>query len=178
MPLFICRWQNGDFSAVSAASKEEAILLLDEVGNAEVCELFSVKNFMVHFHLKKEADDLDVPIPVELEGFGEETDELLCERVYPIYSKAAMEADKDWPDDDSSVPQEKQEAAWKKLNDALVTERGRQWGAKEPLVSNDPDAARIQQSGLDVPRVMAESIAKEHRRRKIAEMPPSSDKRQ
>jgi hypothetical protein len=52
MPLYICRWQNGDFSAVSAASKADAIELLDEVGNADVCELFTVKNFMVHFHLK------------------------------------------------------------------------------------------------------------------------------
>ena len=33
MPLFICRWQDGDFSAVSAASRDEAMELLDEVGN-------------------------------------------------------------------------------------------------------------------------------------------------
>ena len=32
MPLFICRWQNGDFSAVSAASRKDANALLDEVG--------------------------------------------------------------------------------------------------------------------------------------------------
>ena len=51
MPVYICRWQNGDFSAVSASSRAEAIELLDEVGNAEVCELFAVKNFMVHFRL-------------------------------------------------------------------------------------------------------------------------------
>ena len=43
MPLFICRWQNGDFSAVSASSKAAAIELLDEVGNAENCELFTMK---------------------------------------------------------------------------------------------------------------------------------------
>ena len=73
MPLFICRWQNGDFSAVSASSRDEAIELLDEVGNAEVCELFTMKNFMVHFRLKQETDEIDEIIPVELEGFGEET---------------------------------------------------------------------------------------------------------
>ncbi len=54
MPLFICRWQNGDFSAVSAASKKDTIELLDEVGNAETCELFTMKIFMVHFRLKQE----------------------------------------------------------------------------------------------------------------------------
>ena len=56
MPLFICRWQNGDFSAVSASSKKDATELLDEVGNAETCELFTMKNFMVHFRLKQETD--------------------------------------------------------------------------------------------------------------------------
>ena len=53
MPLFICRWQNGDFSAVSASSREEAMELLDEVGNADVAEMFAAKRFMVHFQLKK-----------------------------------------------------------------------------------------------------------------------------
>ena len=53
MPLFICRWQNGDFSAVSARSKETAIELWDEVGNAEDCEVFAVKDFIVHFELKE-----------------------------------------------------------------------------------------------------------------------------
>jgi hypothetical protein len=88
MPLYICRWQNGDFSAVSAASKKDAIELLDEVGNAEVCELFTVKNFMVHFSLKQKTDELDDFVPVELEGFGEETVDILSERVYPAYFKA------------------------------------------------------------------------------------------
>ena len=42
--MFICRWQNGDFSAVSAASRDEAMELLDEAGNADVADLFTVKN--------------------------------------------------------------------------------------------------------------------------------------
>jgi hypothetical protein len=50
MPLFICRWQNGDFSAVSASSKKDAIELLDEVGNAGTCELITMETFMVHCH--------------------------------------------------------------------------------------------------------------------------------
>jgi hypothetical protein len=40
MPLFICRWQNGDFSAVSASSRAEALELLDEVSNADVADVF------------------------------------------------------------------------------------------------------------------------------------------
>jgi hypothetical protein len=48
MPLFICRWQNGDFSAVSASSREEAVELLDEVGNADVAEVFTAKHRPPH----------------------------------------------------------------------------------------------------------------------------------
>ena len=73
MPRFICRWQNGDFSAVSASSREEAWNCSDEVGNADVADLFTAKRLMVHFQLKKQVDSLEEPMPVDLEGFGEET---------------------------------------------------------------------------------------------------------
>lgn len=52
MPVFVCRWQNGDFSAVSAPSREEAVELLAEVGDARPCDVFASDNFMVHFHIK------------------------------------------------------------------------------------------------------------------------------
>jgi hypothetical protein len=35
MAMFLCRWPNGDFSIVSAATKSDAVELLDEWGNAE-----------------------------------------------------------------------------------------------------------------------------------------------
>jgi hypothetical protein len=100
MQLYICRWQNGEFSAVSAASKTDAIELLDEVGNAEVCELFTVKDFMVHFSLKQETNEVEDFVPVELEGFGEETVDILSARVYPAYFKAAITEGENWPDHD------------------------------------------------------------------------------
>lgn len=98
MPLFVCRWQNGDFSAVSAASREVAIELLNEVGNADGCELLTVPNFMVHFRIKKEVDNIGDLVPVELEGFGEGNYEFFCDRVYPIYCKASKSVEEDWPD--------------------------------------------------------------------------------
>ena len=63
--------------------------LLDEVGNADVADLFAAKRFMVHFQLKKEVDNLEETVPVSFEGFGEETYDTLCERVYPVYRKAS-----------------------------------------------------------------------------------------
>ena len=175
MPLYICRWKNGDFSAVSAASKTDAIELLDEVGNAEVCELFTVKNFMVHFHLKQETDELDDFVPVELEGFGEETVDTLCARVYPAYFKAAITEGENWPDHDEGS-QEEVEAVLQSLNAALVKERTRQWGAKEPEISDDPEAAHLQKVGLDLPKTMAERTVKDRRHRQLPNASPKTDK--
>jgi hypothetical protein len=175
MPLYICRWQNGDFSAVSAASKTEAIALLDEVGNAEVCELFTVKNFMVHFSLKQETDELDDFVPVELEGFGEETVDTLCARVYPAYFKAAMTEGENWPgEEDATV--EDVTTVLQNLNAALVKERTRQWGAKKPKISDDPEAAHLQKVGLDLPKSMAERTVKERRHRQFLDAAPKTDK--
>ena len=174
MPLFICRWQNGDFSAVSASSREEAMELLDEVGNADVAEVFTAKRFMVHFQLKKQVDSVEEPVPVDLEGFGEETYDMLCERVYPVYSKASMRV-YDELHANGDVPKEAYDAALKVLNDAVVTERMRNWDSKIPALSDDPDVAKLQKQ-VDVPRPMAEQAVKERRRRAMSEMPPSSDK--
>jgi hypothetical protein len=176
MPLYICRWQNGDFSAVSAASKTDAIALLDEVGNAEVCELFTVKNFIVHFSLKQETDEVDDFVPVELEGFGEATEDVLCSRVYPVYFKASLAEGENWLENDEEDSQEKAEAALRGLNAALGEERTRQWGAKKPEMSADPEAAHLQEVGLDLPKSMAERTVKERRHRQFLDAPPKSDK--
>jgi hypothetical protein len=175
MPLYICRWQNGDFSAVSASSRPEAIELLDEIGNAEVCEMFTVKNFMVHFRLKEETDEIDDFVSVELEGFGEGTEDILCDRVYPVYFKAAITEGEDWPDNEEVSPG-KVDATLRSLNEALIKERTRQWGSKEPQISDDPEAAHLQKVGHDIPKTVAERTVKALRRRKFLEMPPGSDK--
>ena len=174
MPLFICRWQNGDFSAVSASSSEEAVELLDEVGNADVAEVFKAKRFMVHFQLKKQVDDAEEPVPVDLEGFGEETYDTLRKRVYPVYSKASMRVHNDLHANDD-VPKEEYDAALKVLNDAVAAERMRNEDSKNPDFSEDPEVAKLQKQ-IDVPRPMAEQAVRERRRRAISEMPPSSEK--
>ncbi len=176
MPLFICRWQNGDFSAVCASSKRNAIELLDEVGNAEACELFTMKNFMVHFRLKEEAADIDDFIPVELEGFGEETVDMLCDRVYPDYFDASIAEGENWPDEEEAT-KEDVTATLRSLNEALAKERTRQWSEiKEPEISDDSEAARLQKAGLDLPKSVAERTAKEHRHRQFLNAKPKTDK--
>jgi regulator of sigma D len=130
---------------------------------------------MVHFRLKEEADSVEELIPVELEDFGEETMDVLCERVYPVYNKATMEADDALADDETSdIPQQKIDAVFKRLNDALITERNRNRGAKEPVLSKDEKAADLQRRGHRIPKALAERVVREHRRRQIIEMPPAS----
>ncbi len=80
MPVFMCRWPNGDFSFVSAADRQEAVETLDEIDNAEGCPLCVVEDFMVHFRLEEDGT-------FEFEGFGEVTAEVIW-KAYPILDKA------------------------------------------------------------------------------------------
>jgi len=76
MPVFMCRWPNGDFSFVSARNKSKAIEALDEIANAEGCPLSVVEDFMVHFYLDDDGS-------LELDGFGEVTENTIWKE-YPI----------------------------------------------------------------------------------------------
>ena len=40
--------------------------LFDEVGNADVADVFTAKRFMVHFQLKKQIDNVEELVPVDL----------------------------------------------------------------------------------------------------------------
>jgi len=88
MPLYLCRWTNGDCSFVFAASKGEAIELLDEIGNAEGCPLTPIHDFMVHFRFSDDG-------VLEFEEFGEITEDVLVETAYPILSDALLNAPRD-----------------------------------------------------------------------------------
>ncbi len=79
MPVFMCRWPNGDFSFVSARSKSEAVETLDEIDNAEGCALSVVEDFMVHFRLDDDGS-------FEHEGFGEVTENTIWKE-YPNLDK-------------------------------------------------------------------------------------------
>ncbi len=77
MPLFLCRWPNGDCSVVLAASEQDALIKLDEVDNAEGCPLVQLDDFQVHFRLTDDGE-------LALESFGEVTEEEVWEFSYPI----------------------------------------------------------------------------------------------
>ena len=54
--MFMCGWMNGDISFVSARTKEDAIVMLDEWDNAEGAEIRQIRDLMVDFRLNDEGD--------------------------------------------------------------------------------------------------------------------------
>jgi hypothetical protein len=76
MPVFLCRWPNGDCSIVSARTEAEAIEHLDEVANAEGCPITQLSHLQVHFTLTDEGR-------LALEGMGEATEDEIFEFCYP-----------------------------------------------------------------------------------------------
>jgi len=92
MPVFMCRWPNGDSSFVLARNKSKAIEALDEIDNAEGCPLSVVEDFMVHFYLDDDGS-------LELDGFGEVTENTIWKE-YPILDETLdqiYEESKDGP---------------------------------------------------------------------------------
>ena len=81
MPLFLCRWPNGDCSVVLARTREDAIIELDQVGNAEGCPITPVRTFQIQFALTDRGE-------LALEWFGEGTKEEIVSRAYPLLEKA------------------------------------------------------------------------------------------
>ena len=156
MPVFICRWPNGDLSAVHARSRDAAAIMLDEVDDADYAELFAVKNFMVHLSLQKQitATGLIGIVPLEFEGFGESLQFLLAERAYPAYHEAHSHLEGVDPISESDL---------EKLNLAVEAERKRLLDSqREPKLSDDPQAAMLQER-FGMPRAKAEMLSRRYK---------------
>lgn len=116
MPLYVCRWQNGDFSVVQANNKEHAIEMLDEAENAEGLPLYAISDFMVHFRLADSGE-------IELQAFGDDFDDFLHDHIYPTLSEVQMSFEGDaWADDP-------------RIKAAVEAERNR----IKPKATDDPD---------------------------------------
>lgn len=83
MPLYICRWENGDFSVVQATTKDHAVEMLDEAANAAGLPLYSIRDFMVHFKLTDDG-------AIKLEGFGDDFEDHIREQIYPTLSEVEI----------------------------------------------------------------------------------------
>lgn len=84
MPVFLCRWPNGDFSLVAAPHKAAAIEELDEVANAEGSPMRRMPAFQAHFRLNDAGE-------LVLEQFGDATIEAIMSFCYPLLENARQE---------------------------------------------------------------------------------------
>ena len=84
MPMYLCRWSNGDCSAVWAQDEQDAMLKLDEVGDAGGCAISRIPEFQVHFRLTNWGD-------LELDDFGDETEPAIWRLCYPLLDQVETE---------------------------------------------------------------------------------------
>src|SRR5262245_49161323 len=77
MSVFCCRWPNGDISFVAARNRREAVIALDEVGNAETSYVFTVAEFMLHLRLEDNGK-------LSFQSFGEVAHFEIMTEAYPL----------------------------------------------------------------------------------------------
>jgi hypothetical protein len=122
MPLYIHKWENGDFSVVNAKSRKEALELLDEVDSPDADRLLVCDDFLATFKLpeKVTVDNADDILPsVLLEGFGEATTHFLMDNIYAEYGR---EAGQIFDERESGVTISSEEEL-ERLNGALAAEK-------------------------------------------------------
>ena len=110
---YLCRWPNGDFSFVTANTRREALVQLDEWAGAHPSQLFPVDSCMVDFRL----NDLG---EIELAQFGEETEYFIWETCYPELRTLPSNVT---PDDGGEYTREAKES----IRQAVRHERTRLW---------------------------------------------------
>jgi len=84
MPVYCCRWEDGEVSFVSARSKSDACFRLDEFAAAEPEDLREAEEFMLSFALSDDGG-------VVLSELGEATGKLF-EEIYPVLYRAKQRA--------------------------------------------------------------------------------------
>src|SRR6516225_2914757 len=110
---YLCRWPNGDFSLVTANTRREALVELDEWDVAHPSQLFPLESCMVDFRLNDQGE-------IELKQFGEETEDLVWETSYPeLHALLSQVVPRDDTEDTAEVKES--------IRRAVQHERTRLW---------------------------------------------------
>ena len=150
MPLFFCRWPNGDCSVVLAPTREDAVVELDQVGNAEGCPITRLRTFQLHFALTDEGD-------LALEQFGEGTKEEMVSAAYPLLEKALDNVhDGEGDEGDESLEQNRRAA----IAHAVEEERNRV--DIEDTATTDPltEIGRDIKNRTDMPTALVDRLVR------------------
>jgi hypothetical protein len=141
MSIFLCRWPNGDFSVVGASTKDDAIQILDEVGNAEGAALTPMSECLFDFRL----NDLG---EIELGLVGSTTIDFIMEQCYPELERLLTDAET--TDEDGKYTP----AALKQIRAAVENERTRCLGGEREPERAGAQLGRGLQSRMDPAKVV------------------------
>lgn len=148
MPLFLCRWPNGDCSVVWARSKDDAIVELDQIGNADGCPLAQMRTFQLHLALTDRGD-------LQLEGFGEATREAIFSFAYPLLDRVLHDAHGDETGGGAeSLPPDRRAA----IAQAVAQERRRLEREVTPTPEPRTQLGRDLQKQTDLPTVFVDRL--------------------
>ncbi len=148
MAIYLCRWPNGDFSIVNATTKDQAIELLDEWGNAERAIVSRMTNCMFDFKLGDDGR-------FELVDVGECTRDAVLEKCYPGLNKAFAEVE--WDEDGLDFSAE----GYRQIRAAVELERTRLQESQPTPKEAETGIGREIQKETDAPSVVVDRIVRE-----------------
>ena len=154
MAIYLCRWPNGEFSIVNARTKDDAIELLDEWGNAEQASLTRMTDCMFDFRLSDDGK-------IELANIAESTEDHIMKICYPDLSNALAKAE--WDDNGQAYSEEGR----KQVRDAVESERKRLWEGQPPAKEAETLVGRDIQRQLGAASVVVNRIVQGAARKRL-----------
>jgi hypothetical protein len=141
MPIYLCRWSNGDVSLAAGESEVEVADVLDEVDNPDAAELMQLEHAIaVHFKLGTRPSEGGT-LPLRFEDMSEQLESSIYERAYPVFNEVCTKPD----------------PTVKELTEALKHEKNPIY-RRAPEPSSNPSVAGLQDE-LQMPRVVLEHLA-------------------
>ena len=160
MPVYLCRWPNGDCSLVQARDKRTAIIKLDEIANAEACPIIRLNECQVHFHLTDDGQ-------IELETFGEETESEIWHFCYPVLDDVQTQVGEER---DASGAGEFTLDQMERVREAVRQERER----VTPVAVKEPETAlgRDIKAKLGAPTALIDEIIRQEGKETLRKLKP------
>jgi hypothetical protein len=154
MAIYLCRWPNGEFSIVSAVTQDDAIVMLDEWGNAEQASLKRMPACMFDFRLRDDGE-------IELAEIGGATNDFVMETCYPELDKALATAEWDETGTDYS------EKGIAQIRAAVELERTRLWDAQPSAKEAETALGRDIQAQTGAPSVLVNRLVRDTARKRL-----------
>jgi hypothetical protein len=166
--MFLCRWPNGDCSVVSAITKRDAIVQLDEWGAAEPEMLHPMERCTLDFALTESGD-------LQLSEIGEETRDIIYDTCYPLLSQM-LGSKRLEPLYNNSATDDEKQAARRLLQASVETEKKRLWDAGTPRGTAKTELGRQIQRRMGASSVVADHYADQVAENILEEFDPKGEK--